>query len=168
MSQYKGTYLPAQVTQNNAKWGQDTMLSLINQGANKIVTVFPPHGTYFVTTDAAPLGAADGLTFCRELPARCGVVAVPNSVFYDDVDYALRIRAAGFPTLQFQWSDQGDAEDLFEAILAPAIFVLPPLLAVLVVGLAQTFSEGCSASIPSRPPSTWPSGWPRRPPAAWS
>jgi N-succinyldiaminopimelate aminotransferase len=49
-------------------------------------TVFPPHGTYFVTTDAAPLGAADGLTFCRELPVRCGVVAVPNSVFYDDAD----------------------------------------------------------------------------------
>jgi N-succinyldiaminopimelate aminotransferase len=48
-------------------------------------TVFPPRGTYFVTTDAAPLGATDGLTFCRELPARCGVVAVPNSVFYDDV-----------------------------------------------------------------------------------
>jgi N-succinyldiaminopimelate aminotransferase len=49
-------------------------------------TVFAPRGTYFVTTDAAPLGATDGLTFCRELPARCGVVAVPNSVFYDDVD----------------------------------------------------------------------------------
>ena len=49
-------------------------------------TVFPPRGTYFVTVDAAPLGAADGLAFCRELPARCGVVAVPNSVFYDDVD----------------------------------------------------------------------------------
>ncbi len=49
-------------------------------------TVFEPHGTYFVTTDAAPLGATDGLAFCRELPARCGVVAVPNSVFYDDAD----------------------------------------------------------------------------------
>jgi N-succinyldiaminopimelate aminotransferase len=49
-------------------------------------TVFPPRGTYFVTTDAATLGATDALTFCRELPARCGVVAVPNSVFYDNVD----------------------------------------------------------------------------------
>ncbi len=47
-------------------------------------TVFPPQGTYFVTVDAAPLGATDGLAFCRELPARCGVVAVPNVVFYDD------------------------------------------------------------------------------------
>ena len=49
-------------------------------------TVFPPQGTYFVTVDAAPLGATDGLAFCRELPARCGVVAVPNVVFYDDED----------------------------------------------------------------------------------
>jgi N-succinyldiaminopimelate aminotransferase len=48
--------------------------------------VFGPSGTYFVTVDAAPLGATDGLTFCRELPERCGVVAVPNSVFYDDVE----------------------------------------------------------------------------------
>ncbi|HKP99204.1 MAG TPA: hypothetical protein VJ735_02645, partial [Actinomycetes bacterium] len=58
------------------------------------------------------------------------------------VSFLILLTAAGFPTLQFQWSDQGDAEDLFEAILAPAIFVLPPLLAVLVVGLAQTLSEG--------------------------
>ncbi len=49
-------------------------------------TVFPPRGTYFVTVDAAPLGATDGLAFCRELPTRCGVVAVPNVVFYDDAD----------------------------------------------------------------------------------
>jgi N-succinyldiaminopimelate aminotransferase len=49
-------------------------------------TVFPPKGTYFVTADAAPLGATDGLAFCRELPERCGVVAVPNVVFYDDED----------------------------------------------------------------------------------
>jgi N-succinyldiaminopimelate aminotransferase len=49
-------------------------------------TIFPQSGTYFVTVDAAPLGATDGLEFCRALPARCGVVAVPNSVFYDDVE----------------------------------------------------------------------------------
>jgi len=49
-------------------------------------TVFAPRGTYFVTVDAAPLGATDGLEFCRSLPERCGVVAVPNSVFYDDAE----------------------------------------------------------------------------------
>jgi N-succinyldiaminopimelate aminotransferase len=59
---------------------------LINGLSAAGFTVFGPRGTYFVTTDAAPLGATDGLAFCRELPARCGVVAVPNSVFYDDAD----------------------------------------------------------------------------------
>jgi N-succinyldiaminopimelate aminotransferase len=47
-----------------------------------------PGGTYFVVADAAPLGAVDALAFCRELPARAGVVGVPVSVFHDDVDAA--------------------------------------------------------------------------------
>ncbi|MGO9082335.1 MAG: pyridoxal phosphate-dependent aminotransferase [Streptosporangiaceae bacterium] len=46
--------------------------------------VYRPAGTYFITTDIAPLGERDGLAFCRALPQRCGVVAVPNAVFYDD------------------------------------------------------------------------------------
>ncbi len=45
--------------------------------------VFLPQGTYFITTDITPLGETDGLAFCRSLPRRCGVVAVPNVVFYD-------------------------------------------------------------------------------------
>ena len=45
--------------------------------------VFPPRGTYFVTVDVTPLDETDGVAFCRALPARAGVVAVPNSVFYD-------------------------------------------------------------------------------------
>jgi N-succinyldiaminopimelate aminotransferase len=48
--------------------------------------VFRPHGTYFVTADIRALGESDGLAFCRSLPERCGVVAVPSVVFYDDVD----------------------------------------------------------------------------------
>jgi N-succinyldiaminopimelate aminotransferase len=48
--------------------------------------VFMPHATYFVTTDVAALGGTDGLEFCRSLPDRCGVVAVPNMVFYDDAE----------------------------------------------------------------------------------
>jgi N-succinyldiaminopimelate aminotransferase len=47
-----------------------------------------PDGTYFVVADAAPLGAQDALAFCREMPARAGVVAVPVSVFHDDADAA--------------------------------------------------------------------------------
>ena len=46
-------------------------------------TVFPPQGTYFITTDIRSLGETDGMAFCRSLPERCGVVAVPNVVFYD-------------------------------------------------------------------------------------
>ncbi|WP_037911796.1 pyridoxal phosphate-dependent aminotransferase [Actinacidiphila yeochonensis] len=48
--------------------------------------VYRPQGTYFITTDIAALGEKDALAFCRSLPERCGVVAVPNSVFYDDPD----------------------------------------------------------------------------------
>jgi N-succinyldiaminopimelate aminotransferase len=46
--------------------------------------VFRPAGTYFITTDIRPLGESDGVAFCRALPERAGVVAIPNAVFYDD------------------------------------------------------------------------------------
>ncbi|MHC0432458.1 pyridoxal phosphate-dependent aminotransferase [Streptomyces sp. O3] len=46
--------------------------------------VFRPQGTYFITTDISPFGEKDAYAFCRALPERCGVVAIPNSVFYDD------------------------------------------------------------------------------------
>jgi N-succinyldiaminopimelate aminotransferase len=46
--------------------------------------VYPPQGTYFVTTDIRPLSDSDGVEFCRELPRQAGVVAIPNAVFYDD------------------------------------------------------------------------------------
>ncbi|GGU60242.1 aminotransferase [Streptomyces albospinus] len=45
--------------------------------------VFRPAGTYFITTDIRPLGEQDGFAFCRALPERAGVVAIPNAVFYD-------------------------------------------------------------------------------------
>ncbi len=47
-----------------------------------------PSGTYFVIAGAAPLEVGDALDFCREMPARCGVVGVPVSVLCDDVDAA--------------------------------------------------------------------------------
>ncbi|MET8454968.1 MULTISPECIES: pyridoxal phosphate-dependent aminotransferase [Streptomyces] len=56
--------------------------------------VFRPAGTYFVTTDIRPLGESDGFAFCRGLPERAGVVAVPNAVFYDHRD-------AGAPYVRF-------------------------------------------------------------------
>jgi N-succinyldiaminopimelate aminotransferase len=48
--------------------------------------IFVPFGTYFVTADVRSLGEDDGLAFCRALPGRCGVVAVPSVVFYDDAE----------------------------------------------------------------------------------
>ncbi len=54
-------------------------------------TVLRPEGTYFVTADVSALGAADGVEFCRSLPERCGVVAIPTQVFYDDPDAGRRI-----------------------------------------------------------------------------
>jgi N-succinyldiaminopimelate aminotransferase len=51
--------------------------------------VFRPAATYFATTDIAPV--VPGLSaqeFCLALPERCGVVAIPSSVFYDPADAA--------------------------------------------------------------------------------
>lgn len=56
--------------------------------------VYRPAGTYFITTDIRPLGESDGFAFCRALPERAGVVAIPNAVFYDH-------REAGAPFVRF-------------------------------------------------------------------
>ncbi|MFJ6000219.1 pyridoxal phosphate-dependent aminotransferase [Streptomyces sp. NPDC092370] len=56
--------------------------------------VFHPSGTYFITTDIRPLGETDGVAFCRSLPERAGVVAIPNAVFYDH-------REQGAPFVRF-------------------------------------------------------------------
>ncbi|OIJ69628.1 pyridoxal phosphate-dependent aminotransferase [Streptomyces mangrovisoli] len=57
-------------------------------------TVYDTAGTYFITTDIRPLGETDGFAFCRALPERAGVVAIPNAVFYDH-------REAGAPFVRF-------------------------------------------------------------------
>jgi N-succinyldiaminopimelate aminotransferase len=45
-----------------------------------------PQGTYFVQADLAPLGVGDARAWCRELPGRVGIVAIPTSAFYDDAE----------------------------------------------------------------------------------
>ena len=46
---------------------------------------FKPSGTYFITVDIRSMRPdGDGMEFCRSLPERCGIVAIPNVVFYDD------------------------------------------------------------------------------------
>jgi N-succinyldiaminopimelate aminotransferase len=62
--------------------------------ADSGLAVFDSAGTYFVTVDIRSVGETDGLEFCRRLPERCGVVAVPSVVFYDD-------KEAGAPFVRF-------------------------------------------------------------------
>ena len=50
--------------------------------------VYEPQGTYFVTTDIRSLGEQDGVEFCRTLPDRVGVVAIPSAVFFDHKELA--------------------------------------------------------------------------------
>ncbi|MFJ9826713.1 pyridoxal phosphate-dependent aminotransferase [Streptomyces sp. NPDC101160] len=69
--------------------------------------VHRPAGTYFVTTDIRPLGETDGFAFCRALPERAGVVAIPNAVFYDH-------REEGAPFVRFAFCKK--TEVLEEAV----------------------------------------------------
>ncbi|MGW2831251.1 pyridoxal phosphate-dependent aminotransferase [Streptomyces sp. NPDC001286] len=69
--------------------------------------VFHTAGTYFITTDIRPLGESDGFAFCRALPERAGVVAIPNAVFYDH-------REAGAPFVRFAFCKR--VEVLAEAV----------------------------------------------------
>ena len=66
--------------------------------------VFEPAGTYFVTADVRPLGYDDGVEFCRDLPQRCGVVAIPHQVFYDDIE-------AGKPLVRFAFCKRDEVLD---------------------------------------------------------
>jgi len=43
--------------------------------------VAPPEGTYFAIADIRPLGDEDDASFCRALPERVGVAAIPMSAF---------------------------------------------------------------------------------------
>ena len=63
--------------------------------------VTPSEGTYFVTADLRPLGADDGMAFCRELPHRAGVVAIPHEVFWER-------KEIGRPYVRFAFSKRPD------------------------------------------------------------
>ena len=69
--------------------------------------VYVPDGTYFTTTDVRPLGYTDGVQFCRDLPTRAGVVAIPHQVFYDDLE-------AGRPMVRWAFCKQNEV--LLEAL----------------------------------------------------
>ena len=60
-------------------------------------TVSVPSGSYFTVVDASPLGATDAAAFCRQLPGRAGVVAIPLTAFVNPEhrrDYATLVRFA--------------------------------------------------------------------------
>jgi N-succinyldiaminopimelate aminotransferase len=82
-----------------------TKRDLLSTGlADAGFAVFRPAGTYFVTTDIRPLGETDGFAFCRSLPERVGVVAIPNAVFYDHRDQ-------GAPFVRFAFCKQTQVLD---------------------------------------------------------
>ena len=70
-------------------------------------TVFHSSGTYYTTVDVSSLGVDNGLDFCRDLPHRCGVVAVPNQVFYDN-------KEVGKPLIRFAYCKRNEV--LAEAV----------------------------------------------------
>lgn len=78
------------------------------------IPILRPQGTYFATLDVRDLGEEDGVAFCRALPERCGVVAVPSAVFYDDP-------AVGKPFVRFAFCKQ-------DAVLDDAIARLASLV----------------------------------------
>jgi N-succinyldiaminopimelate aminotransferase len=69
-----------------------------------------PAGTYFVNARLD----GDGAEFCRELPARAGVVAIPTSVFYDDP-------TAGAALVRFAFCKRHDVIDEAAVRLAGAV-----------------------------------------------
>ncbi|EGX58577.1 aminotransferase [Streptomyces zinciresistens K42] len=77
--------------------------------------VFRTAGTYFITTDIRPLGESDGFAFCRALPERAGVVAVPNAAFYDDSEQ-------GAPFVRFAFCKRtGVLEEAVSRLKSPAV-----------------------------------------------
>jgi N-succinyldiaminopimelate aminotransferase len=82
---------------------------LLSTGLNAAgFRVLATHGTFFLTTDISTLTDEDPYTFCRALPKRCGLVAIPSSVFYDD-------KVAGRHFVRWMFSKRGEV--LEEAIV---------------------------------------------------
>ncbi len=50
-------------------------------------TVHAPQGGYFTVADATALGGADAAAFCRALPERAGVVAIPLTAFVSEAHW---------------------------------------------------------------------------------
>ncbi len=80
----------AQVLTTHDAWVADLRTSLqrrrdlLVSGLRDLgLATYRPAGTYFALSDVRSWGYSDGARFCRELPRRAGVVAIPCSAFYD-------------------------------------------------------------------------------------
>jgi N-succinyldiaminopimelate aminotransferase len=63
------------------EYRRDVLVKGLTDGGLPVIS---PEATYFATVDVRPVQPdGDGLAFCRSLPQRAGVVAVPTVVFYD-------------------------------------------------------------------------------------
>jgi N-succinyldiaminopimelate aminotransferase len=63
------------------EYRRDVLVRGLTEGGLPVIS---PEATYFATVDVRPVQPdGDGLAFCRALPERAGVVAVPTVVFYD-------------------------------------------------------------------------------------
>ena len=69
-----------------------------------------PAGTYFINADVD----VEAVAFCAELPERCGVVAIPTSVFYDD-------KSAGATLVRFAFCKRREVIAEAAARLAAAV-----------------------------------------------
>ena len=79
-----GLALPDEYFEHAARdleFRRDVLVKGLTDGGLPVIS---PEATYFATVDVRPVQPdGDGLAFCRSLPERAGVVAVPTVVFYD-------------------------------------------------------------------------------------
>jgi N-succinyldiaminopimelate aminotransferase len=64
--------------------------------ADADVKAYSAQGTYFLQIDVRSFGYDDADLFCRELPGRAGVVAVPSTAFYDSKEVGRHLARLAF------------------------------------------------------------------------
>src|SRR5215213_1838150 len=102
---------------------------------------------------AAPVGAAPMLwvlAYTAFLAAAGTAIAILatgdpanplDGAWLSALALTITLIAAGFLQLELWYGQEGESFDLFEAVLAPVIFALPPLGVVAVVAVAKTVAE---------------------------
>jgi N-succinyldiaminopimelate aminotransferase len=92
-----GLALPDAYFEHLAKdleYRRDLLVQGLREGG---LPVFSPEATYFATVDVRSVQPdGDGLAFCRSLPERAGVVAVPTGGFYDPAHAHLGLHLVRF------------------------------------------------------------------------